>query len=129
MLNKKSILEVVEKYKQLVNTQDRALFDEVFSMNDNCNMIAITRHFQGRESIYNDFLIGAIQKNYSFIELISDGIDIYEINDHLVNVVFKYHTDCIRRDTNESYGISGVETQVLIKENGEWKILHIHYSK
>ena len=129
MSNKKSVLEVVEKYKQLVNTQDRALFDEVFSMNDNCNMIAITRHFQGRESIYHDFLIGAIQKNYSFIELISDAIDIYEINDELINVVFKYHTDCIKRDTNGSYGISGLETQVMIKENGEWKILHIHYSK
>ena len=92
MLIKDEILELVEKYKQLVNTQDRELFDEVFVKNNQCNLIAITKHFNGRESIYNDFLLGGIQKNYRFIELISDEVDVYEINDQLVNIVFKYHT-------------------------------------
>ena len=67
MLIKDEVLELLEKYKKLVNTQDRELFDEVFVNNDQCNLIAITRHFRGRESIYNDFLLGGIQKNYRFI--------------------------------------------------------------
>ena len=129
MLNKEEILELLEKYKKLVNTQDRELFDEVFVKNNQCNLIAITKHFNGRESIYNDFLLGGIQKNYSFIELVSDQIEVYEINEHLVNVVFKYHTNCLLRETNEPFGIQGLETQVIVKENGKWKIQHIHYSK
>ena len=98
MLNKDEVLELLEKYKKLVHTQDRELFDEVFANNDQCNLIAITKHFSGRESIYNDFLLGGIQKNYRFIELISDKIDV-------------------------------LETQVIVKEEGKWKIQHIHYSK
>ena len=43
----------------------------------------------------------------------------------------RYHFDseCIRRDTKEPYGIQGLETQIVIKENNEWKLMHIHYSK
>ena len=97
--------------------------------NDQCNLIAITRHFRGRESIYNDFLLGGIQKNYRFIELISDEVDVYEINDQLVNIVFKYHTISVLRETNEPFGFEGLETQVMVKEEGKWKIQHVHYSK
>ena len=129
MLIKDEVLELLEKYKKLVNTQDRELFDEVFVNNDQCNLIAITRHFRGRESIYNDFLLGGIQKNNSFIELISDEVDVYEINDQLVNIVFKYHTDSVLRETNEPFGFEGLETQVMVKEEGKWKIQHVHYSK
>ena len=129
MLNKEEILELLEKYKKLVNTQDRELFDEVFVNNDQCNLIAITRHFRGRESIYNDFLLGGIQKNYRYIELICDEVDVYEINDQLVNIVFKYHTDSVLRETNEPFGFEGLETQVMVKEEGKWKIQHVHYSK
>ena len=129
MLIKDEVLELLEKYKKLVNTQDRELFDEVFVNNDQCNLIAITRHFRGRESIYNDFLLGGIQKNYRYIELISDEVDVYEINDQLVNIVFKYHTDSVLRETNEPFGFEGLETQVMVKEEGKWKIQHVHYSK
>ena len=129
MLNKEEILELLEKYKKLVNTQDRELFDEVFVNNDQCNLIAITRHFRGRESICNDFLLGGIQKNYRYIELICDEVDVYEINDQLVNIVFKYHTDSVLRETNEPFGFEGLETQVMVKEEGKWKIQHVHYSK
>ena len=45
MLNRDEILELVEKYKKLVNTQDRELFDKVFVSNNQCNLIAITRLF------------------------------------------------------------------------------------
>lgn len=51
------------------------------------------------------------------------------INDSLAIVVFQYHSECIKRDTLAEYGIEGLETQVIIKEDDEWKLLHIHYSK
>lgn len=36
---------------------------------------------------------------------------------------------CIRRETKEPYSIKGLETQVVVKEDGEWKLAHVHYSK
>lgn len=128
-MDQQSILDVVAKYQKLINTQSREIFDEIFANNELCNLIAVGSHFTNRESIYNDFIAGAIKNAYSRIELISDGIHINEISEDLVTVVFKYHTDCDRRDNGEFFSISGLETQVMIRENGNWKILHIHYSK
>ena len=51
------------------------------------------------------------------------------IDENKAIVVFRYHTECIRRDTHEPYGIQGLETQIVIKENNQWKLMHIHYSK
>ena len=128
-MDNREIVELVNKYKLLVNTQSRALFEEVFASSNQCQLIAVSHHFMNRESIYNDFLMGAIRNSYSRIELISDDLVINQISDTLATVVFKYHTDCDLRETGEFYSISGLETQVLIKENNGWKILHIHYSK
>ena len=86
--------------------------------------------FEGVDSIYKEFVIDLIQKFYTKIELIKDEepkINFID-NEHAV-IIFKYHTDCILRENGEKFGINGVETQVLIKEDGNWRIVHIHYSK
>ena len=128
-MNKQPILDLVAKYQKLVNTQSRELFDEVFANHELCNMISITNHFPNREAVYNDFLIGRIQARFSRIELIADEIIVNEISDDLAIVVFKYHTDCDLRENGQPHSIEGLETQVIVKQEGEWKILHVHYSK
>jgi len=126
---KNQILELVAKYQDLVHNPSKELFNEVFAQNSFCTEIAITDHYKNRTSIYEDFIIGRLQNRFSRIELIADEITINEISDELVIVVFKYHTDCDLRETGEHTGISGLETQVIVKENNEWRILHVHYSK
>lgn len=129
MENKNQILELVSKYQSLVHTQSKEMFDEVFAQNEHCNLVAITAHFTDRESIYNDFLLGRIGKNYSRIDLIADEITVNEISDELAIVIFKYHTDCDLRETGEPFGFAGIESQIMVKEDGQWRILHVHYSK
>lgn len=51
------------------------------------------------------------------------------ISEDVAIVLFHYHTECIRRETKEPYSIKGLETQVVVKEDGEWKLAHVHYSK
>ena len=69
------------------------------------------------------------KKSYESIDLIAENIDVRMIDENNAIVVFKYHTECILRDTHEPFGIQGLETQVVVKENNQWKLMHIHYSK
>ena len=123
------IIDLVKKYQRLISQPSEALFDEVFSCSHPCSLIAVSKCFETREHIYSDFILGGLQKAYSRIALISDDITVRPISEELAIVVFQYHTDCDLRETGEPFGISGLETQVVIKENGQWRIVHIHYSK
>ena len=50
------------------------------------------------------------------------------LTDDTAIVLFSYYTDCIRRENGEPYGIEGLETQVYKKQDGDWKLAHVHYS-
>ena len=109
--------------------QYKDIVDKIFSKNKKCNLISIATVFEGVDSIYENFL-DLIKKMYSKIELIKDEeLKINFINETTAILIFKYHTDCILRENGEKFGINGVETQLVIKEEGDWKIVHIHYSK
>ncbi len=127
--DKEQINELINKYCLAVKTQDKNLVDKIFSQNKKCNLISIATVYEGVDSIYQNFL-GLIKKMYSKIELIKDEeLKINFINETTAILIFKYHTECILRENGEKFGINGVETQLVIKEEGDWKIVHIHYSK
>ena len=128
MNNQEQILQVVENYKKVIHSQNKEDFYKLWSKQQ-CRLISITKTFIGLDQIYQEFLINCIQAAYQKIDLMSEDIQINLINDELAVVIFQYHTECIKRDTGEDYGIQGLETQVMIKENDEWKLLHVHYSK
>ena len=92
-------------------------------------MISVAKIYKGIDSIYNDFLVGGIQRLYQTIDLIAEDIDINFTDSTHAVIIFRYRTECIRRETLEEYGIQGVETQCMILENKEWKLQHVHYSK
>lgn len=123
------IRKLVSCYQEAIHSQDKNDFYQLWSKQSQCSLISITDQFIGINSIYDDFLIGSIQKSYSKIDLIAENININIINDSLAIIIFEYYTECVKRDTNENYGIQGLETQIVIKENNEWKLLHVHYSK
>ena len=126
----KEINDVINKYCLAIGTQDEKDFKNLFSKNKKCHLISVGQVFESIESIYKDFVIGLIQKAYTKIALIKDDeLKINFIDEKNAVVIFKYHTDCLMRERGEKFGINGVETQVLIKEEGNWKIVHIHYSK
>lgn len=122
------IKKLVFDYVKAIGNQNEDDFKKLWSSKENV-LISIVNEFHGTDSIYQDFLINAIQANYESIELIVEDINIRLINDELGIVIFKYHTECILRDTKEPYGIEGLETQVVIKENNQWKLVQVHYSK
>lgn len=65
----------------------------------------------------SEFLIDRIQKSYLSIEWVTKQVNVHHIKDAMAIVVFEYQTQYIKRDTREPYGIQGLETQVIVKEN------------
>lgn len=129
MDNLKQIKTLVSCYQEAIHSQNKENFYQLWSQNNQCSLISITNQFIGLESIFHDFLIGRIQKAYLDIKLITENIEVNMINDYFAIVLFQYHTECIKRDSLEHYGIQGLETQIMIKEDNSWKLLHVHYSK
>ncbi len=125
----KLINETVKNYCLAVKTQDKDIVYKIFSKNKKCMLVSVGKVFEGLDSIYKDFL-GLIKQLYSKIELIKDEeLKINFIDEKSAVIIFKYHTECILRENGKDFGINGVETQLIIKEEGNWKIVHIHYSK
>ena len=56
-------------------------FKALWSSKEN-TLISLTNQFDGIDSIYNDFLIGGIQRLYESIDLIVEGIEIHQIDDN-----------------------------------------------
>lgn len=123
----REIEQLVQDYADAVRTQDEKAFKSLWTGEDTDIEISGTKLFQGVESIYQDFLIDLIQKKYSSIILVNDGLQAYLLTENVAVVVFKYHTECIVRESGEPYGIAGLETQVLKKTEAGWRIAHIQY--
>lgn len=124
---KRDIEELIQKYADAVHTQDEKEFKALWTQEDTNILISGTKLFGGIESIYQDFLVDLIQKKYSSIRLVNDGLETYLLTDDVAVAVFRYHTECVMRENGEPYGIAGLETQVIKKTKEGWKIAHIQY--
>ena len=123
---KSVIREKVLAYCEAVEKQDQNAFRILFDRD--ATLISISTLYNGIDAIADDFL-GAIQRAYQTIRLIPDDIDIHLQENDTAVVIFQYHTECIRREDGSEYGIAGMETQVYIRKDEDWKLIHVHYSK
>ncbi len=123
----KEIEQLVRLYTEAIHSQSEADFKALWSGEDTNALISGTKFFEGLDAIYQTFLIGLIQKKYSSIHLVNDGLQSYQLTEDTAVVIFRYHTDCVIRESGQPYGMAGIETQVLKKIEGSWKIAHIQY--
>ena len=93
------IKQLVYNYAKAVHSQNEEEFKALWSSKENI-LISLANQFNGTDAIYQDFLIGGIQSHYESIDLVVEKIDIRMIDENKAIVVFRYHTECIRRDTH-----------------------------
>ena len=72
------IKQLVYNYAKAIHTQNEKDFKALWSSKEN-TLISLTNQFN---EIYNDFLIGGIQRLYESIDLIIEGIEIHQIDDN-----------------------------------------------
>lgn len=124
-----AIKKIVAAYADAIHSLDTEELRPLWADGALCTLISIGTVFRGVDSICNDFLGGGIAGAYSSIDLIAEDVEVNLVDGDHATVIFRYHTECVRRATGEPYGIKGVETQVLVREGGAWKLQHVHYSK
>lgn len=129
MSETQTIEALVRRYCDAIHTQDETAFRALWSKESACTLISVGKVYAGLDDICERFLIGGIQKAYSEITLIPEDISVSFRGADLAVVIFRYHTECIRRADGSPFGIAGAETQVFLREAGEWKLTHLHYSK
>ena len=119
--------QVVQKYADAIHSLDGKRLRSVWTCENTNILISGSKLFRGIDEICDVFLEQLIGGRYSSIYLINDGLEAYQLGGDTGIVVFRYHTDCILRENGDRHGIAGLETQVLKKTDGEWKIAHIKY--
>ena len=58
----KEITNLVSNYCLAVKTQNENDFKNVFGQEEQCSLISVDKLFQGLKTIYEEFLLNAIQK-------------------------------------------------------------------
>ena len=117
--------EVVRRYCEAIRANDAEAFRAVWTGEDTDTVISQSTLYEGPARV-REFL-GLLHQMYDSIELVNDGLDAHLLTDDVAIVIFRYHTECVRAETGEPYGIAGLETQVLKRTSDGWRIAHIQY--
>ena len=129
MLDNTIVQHLLDTYVKAIHEQDTDLFQSIWAGTQEDTLIAVTTIFHGPKAIQQDFLMGAIRKTFTLIDLFIDKEPIiHALGPDDAIIIFPYHTECTKRETGEAFSIQGWETQVLKKIDGVWKIFHDHYS-
>ena len=121
--------ELLGNYITCIETQDRTMFDKVWTTEGTCRMISGANMFEGRESLWGEFVNGKIKTAYTTIKIVKENSWFEVIDEDHALIIFKYHSECILRENGEPFGVAGMETQVAKRDPEGWRLLHVHYSK
>lgn len=127
--DKQALFQAVEQYRKAIHTQSPEDFFPLWAEECETSLISLANCYRETKAIYQEFLLGGIRKAYSRIDLLVRDIEVRPLNENCAVVLFSYCTDCIRRESGEHHSIAGLETQVYIRENGNWKLAHVQYAK
>ncbi|WP_248922302.1 YybH family protein [Olsenella intestinalis] len=124
------VLALVNAYVESIHAADEERFAALWCGRDDDTMISINKDYRGQEAICKDFYTNGLHRMYRYIALVADDEpSVRPLADDVCVVVFRYHTECVRAETGEPYGIKGTETQVMRRTERGWKLAHVHYSK
>ena len=124
---KEDIEKLVDDYAKSVNSLDMELAASIWSQSDEVTFIQPRGHQKGWEDVRNNFYLGAMN-NFSKRELKVKNLVIRELSDNSAWGEFYWEFNATFKKDGKPLKSEGRETQVWKKENGAWRIVHIHYS-
>lgn len=129
---KQRVLDIVRKYTQSVNKGDvqPEFIDQLWEHSPDVSNINIRGHQKGFEEIKSGFyapLFDVLTDRN--LRMVTDEREpaVY-IFDNTAIVEFYWKIDAKLKDGGKPISGAGRETHVLRKKDGEWKLVHLHYS-
>lgn len=123
----KTVIELLKAYEESVSIENLALADKLWSDDAKVSFIHPRGHEVGKEEVKKAFYVDTMYSRFSERDLQITSYEINEYDDFAV-VTFYWQFDAVFADNGEKKHTEGRETQVLKKEDGSWKIVHVHYS-
>jgi len=129
---KQRVLDVVHKYTQSVNVGDKQpeLIEDLWEHSPDVSNINIRGHQKGFDDIKKNFYapIFAVLKDRNLRMFTNEREPSVYIFDNTAVVEFYWELNGVTIDGNKPVHMFGRETHVMRKINGEWKLVHLHYS-
>ena len=121
-------IDVTKTFFKAIELKDTQLIDAIFSKNKKCSLFAFNKEFNEIESIKNEFILEEIGKKYKEIKLNPIDIKFDKIDNQNALIKLKFKIEGVSVET-EKIEFEGFGTFIITRENNEWKLFHIHYSK
>ncbi|NIF07436.1 nuclear transport factor 2 family protein [Chryseobacterium sp. Tr-659] len=129
---KQQVLNMVRKYTQSVNEGDLhpEIIDELWEHSPDVSNINIRGHQKGFEEIKTKFYapIFEVLKDRNLQMVTDEREPAVYIFDNTAVVEFYWKLNAKLKDGDKPVNMLGRETHVFRKKNGNWKLIHLHYS-
>lgn len=120
-----AIQNVIDQYVESIDLADARIGGNIFLQSDTISFIHPKGYVKGWEGVKEDFY-GMFEKTFSqrSLKVFDQSVQIYG---DMAVAVFYWKFDATFKD-GSPIQTKGRETQVYNKTDGEWKIVHVHYS-
>lgn len=121
----KAIKNVISQYAESIDKAHNTIGGNIFLQGETISFIHPKGYIKGWQNIKNNFY-GMFEKGFSqrSLKIFDQDIEIYG---DMAVAVFNWTFDATAKD-GKTMQTKGRETQVYSRINGEWRIVHVHYS-
>ena len=123
-----AIRRLLAQYAQAVDAVDLKLLAEIWSHSPEVSFIYPLGEEHGFEAIQQNVFEKVMGGMFSARDLEMHDIAIY-VNVNSAWSEFRWDFHATLRKDGSSVTTHGVETQIYRKENGTWRLVHVHYSE
>ena len=123
---KAEISKIIDAYCKTINDDDLELVNEIWSHGDEVSFIGPSGRYSTYNEIRDNFVHGVFGVNFTKRNLQKEELNITVYGD-AAWAEFNWVFDATRND-GSPHNTKGRESQFFHKENGQWKLVHIHYS-
>jgi ketosteroid isomerase-like protein len=125
--SEKALNELIAKYAMSIDRADTAMAEELFSNGSEVTFIHPLGEERGRKQIEDDIYRNLMGSTFSARKLTPENIAVHVYGD-IAWSEFNWDFVATVRKDGSPFHSQGRETQIYRRENGQWRIVHIHYS-
>ena len=123
-----AIHRLLDQYAQAVDAVDLKLFAQIWSHSSDVSFIYPLGEEHGFDAIEQNVFEKVMGGMFSARDLKTHDVMIY-VNGDSAWSEFHWDFHATLRKDGSAVTTHGVETQVYRKENGQWRLVHVHYSE